>query len=80
MAEQGQQLCDLRRVLDAEFIHRASGALLAQHSALHAAAAVELLGKGGHALIFGLQNYTAVIKVFAKTGHRIRGGHIAAGL
>ena len=80
MAEQRQHLCHLSRLLDAELIYRAGRALLAQHSALHTAAAVELLRKGGHALVFGLQDYTAVIKVFAKTGHRIGGGHVTAGL
>ena len=80
VAKERQHFGDLVRVLHAELIHGAGGALLADDRPLHAAAAVELLGKMGHALIFGLQNNAAVIKVFAKTGHRIRGGHVAAGL
>ena len=80
VAKQCQHPGNLGWVLYAELIHRACGAFLADNSALHTAATVELLGKMGHALIFGLQNNTAVIKVFAKTGHRICGGHVAAGL
>lgn len=66
VAKERQHFGDLVRVLHAELIHGAGGALLADDRPLHAAAAVELLGKMGHALIFGLQNNAAVIKVFCQ--------------
>ena len=78
VAEKLQQALDLHHILDTELKHRAGGALLAQHIPPDAAAAVQLLGKGSHALVLGLQNDAAVIEVFTKTGHRIGGGHRAA--
>lgn len=78
MAEQVQHLFDLCAVLHAEFKHRTCGTLLAQYLALNAAAPVGFLGKESYALVFRLQNHTAVIKVLTKTGHRISGGHVAA--
>lgn len=49
VAKERQHFGDLFRVLHAELIHGAGGALLADDRPLHAAAAVELLGKMGHA-------------------------------
>ena len=50
VAKERQHFGDLVRVLHAELIHGAGGALLADDRPLHTAAAVELLGKMGHAL------------------------------
>ena len=79
MAKQRQHFGDFLRLFDAELKHRPGGALFAQHLALYPAAAVGFLGKGGDTLVFGLQNDAAVVKVLAKTGHRVGGGHVTAG-
>ena len=54
VAKHCQHPGNLGWVLYAELIHRACGAFLADNSALHTAAAVELLGKMGNTLVFGL--------------------------
>ena len=75
VAEKVKQPFDLDNILDAELKHRAGGTFFAQHIPPDAAAAVQLLGKGGNTLVLGLQDDAAVIKVFTKTGHRVGGGH-----
>ena len=81
VSEQLQQFGHLLRLLDAEFKHRACGAVLAQDGSFYAESCIDFLGKGCHTLIFGLKYDAPVVKIFTKAGHRIsrRYGTAAAG-
>lgn len=71
MSKQVQHFLYLFGVFYAELINQAGAALLGNYGTANAAAGIQLLCQLGNALVFGLQNHAAVIKILAKAGNRV---------
>ena len=71
MSEQVQHFLYLFGVFYTELINQAGAALLGNYGTGNAAAGIQLLCQLGNALVFGLQNHAAVIKILAKAGNRV---------
>ena len=71
MSKQVQHFLYLFGIFYAELINQAGAALLGNYGTGNAAAGIQLLCQLGNALVFGLQNHAAVIKILAKAGNRV---------